>query len=109
LNYILENKGGEKKMAVHNAIVVPRQPWGTDGLADVWVMDDLNIVKILKLENRGTSVTENEIKKDDYAPGLIRINTDHLPTGDSLFTQIELTTEDSVKHTDWPQGGVLFI
>jgi hypothetical protein len=96
-------------MTVHNAIVVPRQPWGTDGLADVWIMDDLNIVKILKLENRGTQNVENEIKQKDYGDGLIRINTDNLPDSDMLLTQIEITTDRSIRHHDWPQGGVLFV
>jgi len=96
-------------MAEHDATVVPHQPWGQDGLADVWIRGVLNIFTTLKLENKGTTASQTKIKKSDYNLGLIRINTDNLPTGPTVELQVDVTSEESISHADWPVGGVLFI
>jgi hypothetical protein len=95
-------------MALCDATVVPKQPWGQDGLADVWIRGDENVLKVLRVEHRGTTHDENTIQKSTYAPGLIRINTDNLPATPIVELQIEVTTENQISHHDWPQGGVYF-
>ena len=95
-------------MPLVDATVIPKQPLGQDGLADVWLRGNINKLEIFKIEYRGTSDTETVIEKSKYAPGLIRINTDHLPLGTSIELKVEVTSQDSIKHHDWPEGGVYF-
>ncbi len=96
-------------MAEYDAIVMPLQEWGKDGKAKVWIMGDLNFNTVLTLENRKTEDKTNTITRSDYAPGLIRINKDHLPTGDTIQLKVKLTSDESIEHHDWPQGGVMFV
>jgi hypothetical protein len=95
-------------MPLVRATVVPKQPWGKDGEADVWIRGNENILMVLKVEHRGTSERPNTIERSKYKQGLIRINTDNLPTEPILETEIEVTTEKEISHMDWPQGGVYF-
>jgi hypothetical protein len=95
-------------MPLVEATVVPKQPWGQDGEADVWIRGDENVLMVLRVEHRPTSTDQNIIQKSVYAPGLIRINTDTLPTKPTLEIEVEVTTENEIRHQDWPQGGVYF-
>ena len=95
-------------MALCDATVVPRQPFGQDGLADVWIRGNENILQVLKIEHRGTSTSPTIIDKGTYQPGIIRINTNNLPTGPLVELQVEVTTKNEIRHQDWPQGGVYF-
>lgn len=95
-------------MPLVDATVVPKQPWGQDGEADVWIRGNENILKVLRVEHRPTSHDQNVIQRGAYAPGLIRINTDDLPTDPILELQVEVTTQNEIRHQDWPQGGVYF-
>lgn len=95
-------------MTLVEAIVIPHNPIGEDGQADVWLRGDINKLEVFKLEHRDTSNTETIILRSDYRPGLIRINNQNLPSQVPIIMQVQVTTEESIKHHDWPHGGVYF-
>jgi hypothetical protein len=95
-------------MTLVEAIVIPKQPPGQDGVADVWLRGDINALEEFRLIHKDTSITETEIKRSEYSPGLIRFNNQNLPSQIPVIMQVEVTTKDSIKHHDWPHGGVYF-
>ena len=96
-------------MAEYDAKVTPKQNWGEDGLAEVVIEGAINISTVLPLRNRGTENVTNIITRLEYPKGLIRINRDHLPSGESTQLKVNLSTEESITHQDWPHGGIMFV
>ena len=97
-------------MAAYDATVMPLQPWGDDGEANVWITGEgMNFTLLLPLRNKKTSTDPHTIEKSEYNKGLIRINLDHLPTTPTKKMKVEMTSLDKISHDDWPEGGVVFV